>query len=1019
VRKINKEFLSPHTPLLHEVVSWLLGNERFCGRLKNVEGALSLSHIMVVVPTAQSGRNLRCELAQRCGGILPPKVVLPAQLTKPADMQYREATTAETMAAFMKFLEARPRRHIDELCGSAHPVIDEWEHLFCAETIEDVKARLSFFDQLSDIWRVLAGGGLLMSQVLQSKEACRVLDEAKGDEKQRWEELAELEIAFFDFLHNMGICHPAEAMHLAKSNPCAVDPEITEVVLPALADPLRVLKDVLVSQRGELEISVLLHADKNDESKFDDFGCPVAASWIGVNQPVLNGLRNDDIVIGADSSDMAQRVVSDFQPVEKELKLPSLALADGDVFPEIASAFLNAGYVVYNPECYPLAVSSLGRLVRSVIELYKEESEGCLWTHFINALRSDDVLKALVSHGRFSRSSVLNGIDVAQNRFLPLYMPKNCAFPKVEISKYDEADFSEFHQAAKMFLLWIEESRKCGSLVQFVREILRRIFARRKLVGRGGEDEFREAADCLCRTLESLESDVIKNLQLSDSVYLSVVQRALDAASYSLEPDAVNAVKTEGWLELPWSAADNFAVVGLHEGAVPDSLVGHQFIPDSLRRALGLVDNEDRLVRDSWILKELLDSHGEKSVRAYVAKTNNAGDICRPSRLLFLCNSEEFPKRVEHLFGDTEVTAARFPRRVADEWRLRLPDQISFPGCDEKTPNGRLSASAIDQYISCPFTYLFKFALKMKKVEEKKELGFDDFGTLVHKALEEYAKEQIARGDDQLTEESDIGFLLEKILKDIISSYGKKSVNVSLQLEALSERVKIFAGIQSQWAKEGWKIVECPEYRFLVQPFLEEGEDVWIKGSVDRIDYNPNFGYRIIDYKTWDTRSDISKHIITKAKKQIDFSKTHNFPLYNDKLRIMSVQLPLYAKCLSTADEKFAGKIVDMCYLVLGEDKANACVYGSNFDQKNYEAQKKGKVKLIELTSVALETALIAVRHIKQNIFWPPGPSQDWKNSIKDLMVTDPEKDMGADMEEPPEWLKSQLARLMQCEKMK
>jgi hypothetical protein len=133
----------------------------------------------------------------------------------------------------------------------------------------------------------------------------------------------------------------------------------------------------------------------------------------------------------------------------------------------------------------------------------------------------------------------------------------------------------------------------------------------------------------------------------------------------------------------------------------------------------------------------------------------------------------------------------------------------------------------------------------------------------------------------------------------------------------------------------------------------------------------------------------------------------------------MSVQLPLYAKCLSTADEKFAGKIVDMCYLVLGEDKANACVYGSNFDQKNYEAQKKGKVKLIELTSVALETALIAVRHIKQNIFWPPGPSQDWKNSIKDLMVTDPEKDMGADMEEPPEWLKSQLARLMQCEKMK
>jgi len=37
------------------------------------------------------------------------------------------------------------------------------------EAIEDMDARLSLLDQLRDIWRVLAGGGLVMSDVLQNE----------------------------------------------------------------------------------------------------------------------------------------------------------------------------------------------------------------------------------------------------------------------------------------------------------------------------------------------------------------------------------------------------------------------------------------------------------------------------------------------------------------------------------------------------------------------------------------------------------------------------------------------------------------------------------------------------------------------------------------------------------------------------------------------------------------------------------------------------------------------------------
>ena len=67
------EFLNPCRKLVDEVVDWL------CGRVeRDPSGARSLAHLMVVVPTAQSGRNLRLVLAKKAsgngwGGILPPR----------------------------------------------------------------------------------------------------------------------------------------------------------------------------------------------------------------------------------------------------------------------------------------------------------------------------------------------------------------------------------------------------------------------------------------------------------------------------------------------------------------------------------------------------------------------------------------------------------------------------------------------------------------------------------------------------------------------------------------------------------------------------------------------------------------------------------------------------------------------------------------------------------------------------------------------------------------------------------
>ena len=80
-----------------------------------------------------------------------------------------------------------------------------------------------------------------------------------------------------------------------------------------------------------------------------------------------------------------------------------------------------------------------------------------------------------------------------------------------------------------------------------------------------------------------------------------------------------------------------------------------------------------------------------------------------------------------------------------------------------------------------------------------------------------------------------------------------------------------------------------------------------------------------------------------------------------------------------------------------------------------FEAQAQKKIVLADLAPTALETARVALRHIRENLFWPPGPGEEWKHDFKGLFVTTPEKDMGEDLKVPPEWLRTQMERLEAC----
>ena len=672
------EYLNPRRKLIEEVVDWL------CSRIRIDLGATrSLGHVMVVVPTSQSGRNLRLALAKRAaangwGGILPPRIVLPMHVIEPADTTLRTASPVQVSAAFLKFFA--------EQGVAARPPDARWPHLFQKDSLSDIRAQLSFLDQLGDIWRILAGNGLLMRDVCMEERAVKVLESALGDEHERWNELVEFEAAFFGFLHARGLRHESESIRAAKMSARPLPQEIDEVVLPALVDPVSVLYDVLDGQREALRVTVLIHADLSDAEKFDTWGRPRIECWTGRNRPVLPTLRDEDIVSASADTDLAKIVARDFPPAGTAAALPSLGLCDGEFFHELSAAFLNIGYTLYNPERHRVAVSSLGRILANLIDLYVARGKEYPWKSFTLLLREDDILRALVKGQEgASRRNVLEGIDICRNTFLPSVVPEGCSFDESQLRRYEQIAYGDFAVAARAFLAMIAQSLEgVTSVAAFLRRMLQAIYAGRRLTGGEDAKEFMAAACAVREVLSQFDDDSVRELSLPECVQAGLLRKVLSEASYSLEPDSRLAVKTEGWLELAWSDADNVALVAFNEGAVPDSVTGHAFLPDSLRAALSLTSNAQRLSRDTYLLKSLLEAREclPGAVRAYVARTSNVGDIHRPSRLLFLVPDSELAMRARALFGELPTGGVRPPRAIAPNWRLRLPSEIGLPSRD-------------------------------------------------------------------------------------------------------------------------------------------------------------------------------------------------------------------------------------------------------------------------------------------------------------------------------------------------
>ena len=887
-------------------------------------GAVSLAHVLVIVPTAESGRRLRLALARRFAhGCVPPVVRMPSVLLTPGENVASPVRETGELAKLLASL--RPGDYPALFPRLPDPRTEDW----C----------VGMASQLVELWRILGANALGFSDVAaQASEL--IVSENADVEIARWRDLAALETRFFEALHASGSIHRLEAQRIALERP-DIPADIEEIFLACAGEELPALRKV----RWPVEPVELVPAavDAVALEMRNIFPCGTAGEEAKLIGRYLSGVRRDEA-------------------------FPAICLADAEMFPELHGAAEANGLRLHDPSRQLIVTSSLGHLVSQILALFRSGS----YTVFSAFVRCGDVQQWLgaalgLDEGRIV--GAIRALDELQAERLPETLKDVCTHATGDLKRICDL---------------IAERAGARDGLSVGRDWLAEIFGGRLLEDGAPEDEEFAAA---ARAVNDLfaEFDGIDGL---GRLEIPLFEKMFETATYSLEPDEGDVIRTDGWLELPFLDADEVVIAGFQDGSVPENVVGHPFLPDGLRQALGIPSNVQRAARDARILAGVCASRAPGAVKVFFHAVDAQGDVLKPSRLLFLTDDDrELAARVKAYYRDKVGTEADAFPDLPESWRLDLP----VPGAGRDLLH--VSPSSLGDYLTCPFTYYLKKTFGEPVDDRAEELDPARFGTLCHDALERWSRGDLRESENAAAIADELAVQVDAILRE---TFGLEvPAIVALQGESAKRRLAHFAAAQATRHAEGWRIVATE--RDLTVRYGHTA----VHGRCDRIDFNPETGeWCVIDYKVFDTLEraawyETSTKAIAFATEVRGF-EAFTVPVEGKKTKTAvwkSVQLPIYCAMLDAAGGDLAAaklERISSCY----------CVLGKTADDTGFTAPMNGAY-----VSEAEKLVAKLIAGIEAGVFWPPSPMDVWRWNFGNLIFNTPEESVRA------AWIADQLAR--------
>lgn len=902
---VERVFLGTDGPALHAAADWLLGS--LAGE------SFDLGEVLIVVPGGRAKRRLEELLAQRSAGrpLVPPRVVTLGGLADhllPLD-HGPVAGRLASMLAWAGVLREAGEGLLRSVVPQAPPR-DDWPGWW------------ALAEQVVQAADEIGAHRLLLEHVPQ-----RVTQ--PGD-ATRWEALCTLAERYQALLSEQGLADRHRArLDAIEAGACKC---ANKIVLLGIADLQPVQAGMLACLSSP--VVALIAADDSDAAGFDALGGLNEAYWSAREITV-----NDDAIEICDRpSDQAAAVMdtirqwSQVQPTSADEI--TVGVGDEKLASPIERTLSLAGLPVRSAAGRPMGGARPVQLLKAIAA-------------FANGQRFD-TLATLLRHPD-AETAIAQRTDVPTRPWLELldrYATDHLAARPTGGWLGEQAEsLQAVYQSAKALIP--EQADALRSLADWaepIAEVLREVYGGQTLHRYGEQDRALvvalEQLASVLQSLTTIEPALSPHCTFAQAVTLVVSQASSQAIP---DPGGEAAIELVGYLELLLDDAPRLVITGMNEQHVPAPANTSTLISEGIRRSLGLADDAHRLARDGYALTSMLA--WREGVKLITGKRSAEGDPLLPSRLLLKTDDDTLVKRISGFVSDQGEVQAPMLLTPGGHDRFLMPTPV-MPA----EPITSLRVTAFKDYLACPYRFYLKHILKLQVLDDQAvELSAQWFGTLAHEALRVLAGEDLRSVTNRDT-------IAKRLSSALDRSFGKRFGNdppvaAMIQAEQLRYRLEAYAKTHAEMIDQGWRIEH--EEKTRRAEVIVDGEPFTIRGQIDRIDRHPDFGHRIIDYKTSDTAKDPTKTHLKRIDGQTQW---------------VDLQLPLY---LDLAAELIGDSQAELGYINLPKK-----VSDTNYLHAKWDADE---------LAAAREQRDYVIRQVRSGVFWPPKQPPIFDDGLRGL----------------------------------
>lgn len=898
---ITREWLNWDSPCLPQAAAWLVARPPTAPAdgthhhdTTATAGECDLRDTLCVLPGSRAGRLLLVELLRVCDErglrLVPPRVFTPGAMTD--ELLNVTGAIAGDFESHLAWMEAL-RRVDHEAIRSLLPELiapDDWPALDALATT------------LGALHESLAGERASFATAGE-----KAADLSMPSEGERWRAIAAVHAQHRLVLAGQRLVdrHDAREAALAKSESSSLR-GATRVVLIGVADLNAMQKVALRRHPGD--VIALIHAPASEADAFDDLGTVKPDAWLSRNIDT----PDDHIAVVERPVNQAQEALRFIDSLDGTLAPSQITLGLGDAasLGDLSVAAEWAGFAIHDPLGSPLRRSAPYRMLAAAVDWLEEPR----FEHLAALLRHVDVERWVRATAKLSEEvqsendaadSSDDAIQLAHVEWLTLLDEYFAEHLQGRLTgkwlgdRATRARLRAVHDAVQALLAPLNADanalRPLHEWCQPMLDVLANAYAIDAPAGSDAQAKpvaaALESIDAVLAMRDALSEIAAAAPGLQPRVNAATALRLLldHLAETTVRPQRQpRSIEALGWLELHLDPAPALAILNVNDGAIPEAVTGHAFVPDSLRSALGMADNARRYARDAYLMQAIVRSRPH--VRLIVGRRSPQGDPLAPSRLLLACDDATLVRRVRDFAEDRSQQADAppigLPEPAQAQSRFTVPKLPSIP-----QPPAAMRVTDFATYLRCPYRYALARLLKLQAFDDDAaELNPMSFGNLAHRAL-------ATLGDDktiaaETTPDAIFAYLLDQLHDFVKRDFGSHPLPaLRLQIARLEQRLRSFSRFHAGQTREGWRIEHC-ELCFgdkdgdLHAELDVPGQSAMpIRGRIDRIDRHEATGrWRIIDYKT-------SESAKSPYKTHHDRSK---LPDGCADLEWCDLQLPLY-----------------------------------------------------------------------------------------------------------------------------